>query len=115
MRRFTIIDKFAEWTPFRGCDSHKREFETLGVLILGVEFVDIELPTAGTEGHGFCKSESLQVSKIKHNDELVMKKKKRWDEEMSLKWCGTVASRLLHLPQVHSTPALCHRGAGYAL
>jgi hypothetical protein len=22
-------------------------------------------------------------------------------------------SRFLHLPQVHSTPALCHRGAGY--
>lgn len=56
MRRFIIIDKFAEGTPFRGCDSHKREFETLGVLIFGVEFVDVELPTAGAEGHDFWKS-----------------------------------------------------------
>jgi hypothetical protein len=63
MRRFIIIDEFAEGTPFRGCDSHKGEFETLGVLILGVELVDVELPTAGAEGHGFCNSESLQISK----------------------------------------------------
>ena len=54
MRRFVIIYEFAEGTPFRGCDSHKREFETLGVLVLGVEFVDVELPTAGAEGHGFA-------------------------------------------------------------
>jgi hypothetical protein len=78
MRRFVIIDKFAEGTPFRGCDSHKREFEALGILILGVEFVDVELPTAGAEVHGFCKSESLQVSKMKHNEGVVMKGEKRW-------------------------------------
>lgn len=86
MRRFIIIDKFAEGTPFRGCDSHKRELEALGVLILGVECVDVELTTAGAEGHDFGGSGILQVSKIKHKEGVVMKKRMGRGDVVEVVW-----------------------------
>jgi hypothetical protein len=105
MRRFIIIYKFAEGTPFRGCDSHKCEFEALGVLVLGVEFVDVELTTAGAEGHGFEGSGTLGTSKIKHEDSVVKEKRMGRGDVVEVVW----HSRFCIYPR-STPPQLCATG-----
>jgi hypothetical protein len=56
MGRFIRVYELAEGTSFRGGNSHERELEGLRVVRLGVEFLDVEISTAGAERHGFNKA-----------------------------------------------------------